>query len=245
MSKAEPESLQDCDPVLADYTAALRDVETPTPERAQATWTAVEAATRQRSRLWIPIVLAAAAVILGIVFVGPPSMMEREQTGRPKQTPYRTDGPATGGHAESRPRPAPAATSKSEVPSPEVALPEPPTEVATEPAPASAPAPAPKRPTPSKEAPPAGPSSLAQETSLLRDIQRAQAAKEHSRVLELTHAHRQRFPKGTFAAERSLARVRSLCALGRAADARKAGQDFIRKHPRSHLVSQFESACPL
>ena len=248
MSKAEPElrPLEDVDPLLAGHASALRDVETPAPDRVEAIWTAVEAETRHqtrgRSRLWIPLVLAAAAVLLGIVFVGPSSVLDRGETSRPNQTPYRSDGPATGGRAESKQRPAAAKPAPKPNTLPRVVEPdpEPEGELAT-----PLRAAVPKRRKPDTAAVSPGPSSLAQETSLLRELQRAQAAKDHRRVLELTDAHRRRFAKGTFVAERSLARVRALCALGRATDAREAGQDFIRKHPRSHLVSQFKAACPL
>lgn len=238
MSKAEPEGgpLDEVDPLLADYACALQEIDTPTVDRAEATWAAVEARTRQPSRLWIGAVFAAAAVLIGIMLIRPWSITEGGQTGRAQQTQYSNDAPATDGQTATKALPA---------------APKPPPTKASEPTPAPEPEPEPKprsqaetrRARPENTAADPGPSSLAQETSLLREIQRAQAADEHRRVLELTRAHRRRFPKGTFAGERTLARVRAQCQLGRTQDARKTSQEFIRKHPQSHLVSQFESAC--
>lgn len=244
MPKAEPERrpLVEVDPVLADYASALRKVETPALDRAEATWAAVEAETHRPSRLWIPALLVAAAAILGFVFVWPSSVLEREQAGRPKQTPYGSDAPATEGQAKAKPlrsTPEPEHVPES---TPESTR-EPRVEVTPEPAAITAVRTETRRPKPAKPTPDSAPSSLAQETSLLREIQRAQAASEHTRVLSLTREHERRFPKGTFAAERTLARVRSLCRLGRTEDAHAASQSFVRRHPRSHLLPQFESAC--
>ncbi len=249
MSKAEPElqPLEDADPGLAAYAAALREVETPPPDRVLETLVAIENETRKPTRLWIPLVIAAAAVLVGVVFVGPSAVFEQGQAENPTQTPYRSDAPTTDGQAQ--PRPAPVeADAKEPAPEPELApIPEPLPEPVPEPVlPEPQPTPTTKRPKASKPdpTPDPGPSSLAQETALLREIQAAQASGQHGRVLALTKDHAERFPRGTFAGERSLARVRALCRLGRAEDARKASDRFVRKHPKSHLVKQFESACP-
>jgi outer membrane biosynthesis protein TonB len=250
MSEVEPElrPLPEADPGLADYAAALREAETPRPDQVLATLRAIEAETRRPVRLWIPLVIAAAAILLSVVFVGPSAIFEEGPAENPTQTPYRSEALTTDGQAQSReaepeapPRPTPEpALAPIEEPIPQpipepVPVPDPRPKPSTKPAGATKPAP--------EASPDPGPSSLAQETALLRQIQRAQASGQHGRVLELTRDHARRFPRGTFVGERSLARVRSLCRLGRTADARKASDRFIRKHPKSHLVKQFESAC--
>ena len=233
MSKVEPERLADLDPLLADYASALREVDSPEPDRAEATWAAVRVQTRPRARLWAPVVIAAAAILVGIVAFTPSTAMEEDEPTRAQETPFQGDPPTTQGVAD--PRPRPAETPKPPKSEPRVVAPEP------EPEPV---APSPARARHSEPTPTPGPSSLAQETALLREIQKAQAAGQSARVLELTRDHAERFPEGTFAAERTLARVRALCRLDRTADARAASERFIRQHPASHLRPQFETACP-
>jgi outer membrane protein assembly factor BamD (BamD/ComL family) len=91
--------------------------------------------------------------------------------------------------------------------------------------------------------PETGPSALARETALIGEIRRAQAAGRYAEVVLFTGQHAKRFPKGAFADERSLARARALCRLGKTSQARKVSDRFVRKHPNSHLVPQFEAIC--
>lgn len=235
MSKVEPEPLAEVDPLLAGYAAALREHDTPSDEEASVTWAALEAQTRTRPRSWLPIAIAAAAVVVGALLIGPFSRLREAEQQPASEAPYRTDDPQPPAHAETKAR---APVRPKSVPS---TAPAPPASV-TAPAPEPvAPAAKPKRPKP--EAAATAPSSLAQETLLLRKIQRAHAAQQHRRVLALTAEHAKRFPTGTFAAERSLARVRALCNIGRLADARSARDRFVEAHPSSHLVPQFQAVC--
>lgn len=231
MSKAEPEALDDVDPLLAEYASALREQETPSREQASATWAAIEAETQSRSRLWLPIVVAVAAILVGALLVGPFSPLQRTKSEPATEAPYRSGDDPTEGRAKPS-EPARATALRPTAP---------PAELERVQRDLLAPAPKPKRP--KSQPAPVQPSSLAQETKLLRKIQQAGGAKQHSRVLELTAEHAKRFRNGTFAAERSLARVRALCSVGRRADARSARDRFIEKHPRSHLVPQFEAVC--
>lgn len=239
MSKAEPEALADVDPLLAGYADALRDHDTPTREQTSATWAAIEAQTTSRARVWVPIVVAVAAVIVGVLLVAPSSSLQEAQREPASAAPYRGGADRVEGRAAPK-VPSPLRDTPTQTPRP----PQPPAAPESEqPSPPPArPAPPPKRPKVEPEA--SEPSSLAQETLLLRKIQRARAAKQHARVLELTAEHAKRFPDGTFASERSLARVQALCSVGREADARRARDRFVDKHPRSHLVPQFKAACP-
>ena len=239
MSKAEPEALRDVDPLLAEYAAALHEQDSPTHEQAKATWAAVEAQTQSRSRVWLPIAIAVAAVLVGALLVGRFSSLRQSEQAPATEAPYQAGDQEEGGRAKPK-NPEPVRSMPTPPPRPAPSRPE--VEV-EQPAPEpAAPAVEPRRPKPEPQA--TEPSSLAQETALLRKIQQARGAKQHARVLELPAEHAKRFPNGTFAAERVLARVRALCSVGRQVDARRARDRFVAKHPRSHLVPQFESACP-
>ncbi|MCR9159945.1 MAG: hypothetical protein ACE37F_06320 [Nannocystaceae bacterium] len=253
----EPERrpLAEADPLLAEYAAALRSTETPSLERSAAVLASLE--TRAPRRLWIPLALAVAAVLAALVVARPSAMFDEGESDTPTQTPYRSDAAA----AEQRARGEQPPTRKAQPSAPPqqqaapevpvelpVSAPEVEVEVVPDPDPTATPARRPSARQPAargaEEPEQPGPSSLARETALLREIKRAQADGKHTRVLQLTADHAQRFPGGTFSAERSLARVRALCQVGRAAQARSISARFVRNHPKSHLLKQFTLACP-
>lgn len=93
---------------------------------------------------------------------------------------------------------------------------------------------------------PGGPaqSSLADETRLLADAQRALSAGAPERAWTLIEAHRTRFPKGSLSPEREAARIVALCALGRVREAGRAKVRFSRAYPSSPLASRVSAACP-
>jgi len=87
------------------------------------------------------------------------------------------------------------------------------------------------------------PPSLAEETRLLESAQRELAAHRPSAALSLLDEHSRRFGRGALAEERSFARVLSLCALGRAEDARAAAAAFFVSWPSSPLLPRLRASC--
>jgi outer membrane protein assembly factor BamD (BamD/ComL family) len=55
--------------------------------------------------------------------------------------------------------------------------------------------------------------------------------------------HATRFPNGALAEERAAARVHTLCAQGRGAEARAAAGAFVAAHPRSSLAPAVRKSC--
>ena len=234
------DDLREVDPELADYVEAFRDVETPAPPAVDATWENIARETRRPFPVWIPVVLAAAAAVIAVALMNPGSTANRGDAQPAEQVPYRSELPATAGEAVDKNVPAPRPSPKPEwdpVPVP-VPVPE------TTPEPNSKPQPqrATPKSTPDVAEPPT-PSALAQETALIGQIRRAQAAGRHAEVVSLTEDHAKRFPRGSFADERSLAQARALCRLGRTQRARNVSDRFVKKHPKSHLVAQFQAIC--
>ena len=92
-------------------------------------------------------------------------------------------------------------------------------------------------PTASKPArPPVDRDSYAAEIRLLRRAQSAYAGSDYSSSLAVLAEHVRRFPKGGLAEEREALRVRSLAALGRTVQARRAAASFAERFPRSALL---------
>jgi hypothetical protein len=85
--------------------------------------------------------------------------------------------------------------------------------------------------------------ALAEETRLLREADAATRAGEPSRALTLLEEHARRFPRGVLGEERDAERVLALCAAGRTADARAAGQRFLAARPGSALAGRVRASC--
>jgi hypothetical protein len=86
-------------------------------------------------------------------------------------------------------------------------------------------------------------SSLLEETQLLANVQRALSAAAPTKALALIDQHRTQFPHGELAQERDAARVFALCALGRAGDAQRERQRFLRNWPDSPLGARVRAGC--
>jgi hypothetical protein len=108
-----------------------------------------------------------------------------------------------------------------------------------EPAPPRAAAPRPRRPLERHVAPPA--STLVQETTLLRDADRALRTGDTATALARLDEHAARFPHGVLAPERTAERFVVMCEL-HAADPRAVAQ-FLSTHPGSLLAARVRRAC--
>lgn len=84
---------------------------------------------------------------------------------------------------------------------------------------------------------------LAEEVRLLKAAQKALNAGNAAAALEALAEHQRRFPRGQLALERSAVRIGALCALGRTAEARRAGAAFLERHASSTLAEQVRGSC--
>ena len=84
---------------------------------------------------------------------------------------------------------------------------------------------------------------LAEEVALLSRAQADLHAGRFSAALSVLAEHRRKFPRGTLAQERSAARVRALCALGRTAEADAEVGVLTRSSPKSLYEGQARAAC--
>jgi hypothetical protein len=103
--------------------------------------------------------------------------------------------------------------------------------------PAPLPAPASPRRNPST------PSEVAAEVRLLAGAQTALRDGDAIRALGLLDEHARRFPKGALGEERDAVRIASLCALGRATEARDAADRFLRAAPLSPHAGLVRASC--
>jgi hypothetical protein len=86
-------------------------------------------------------------------------------------------------------------------------------------------------------------SNLEEELRLVRGAGKASNGGDHRAALELLDEHKRRFPRGVLAGERELTRAKTTCAMGNAERAAKIAKRFLKRHPKSHLRSRFESVC--
>jgi hypothetical protein len=84
-------------------------------------------------------------------------------------------------------------------------------------------------------------STLVEETSLLRDADRALRAGDTARAIARLDEHVARFPRGILAPERTAERLVVMCEL-HAADPRAVSQ-FLASHPGSPLAARVRRAC--
>ncbi len=251
------------DPEVADYLAAFRAEEMPTPKSVEANWRAIAAQTRPARGIWVGVGLAAAAAIVLVVW-GPWRGRSAEAAGDDagQLAPYEREGKTerTTAQAPEAEPPSPASSPETNaaaddatvepVPSPDDTDAEADTSAAGEPTPDPAHRSPARARTPrdrtNLEPPPlepAPPSTLSQETKLLREIKAALDRHEPAEALALAEDHARRFPAGAFANERQVAQARALCALGRKDSARKVADRFVAAHPTSHLVDQMAAIC--
>mgnify|MGYP003428913420 FL=1 len=86
-------------------------------------------------------------------------------------------------------------------------------------------------------------STLAEETRLLAEAQRALGRGDAKQALTLVAQHEKRFPQGQLAQPRDAARVLALCALSRTRAAQRAQRQFLRDWPTSPLKDRVLNAC--
>jgi hypothetical protein len=101
--------------------------------------------------------------------------------------------------------------------------------------------PPPAPPAPAPVAAPVERSTLAEETRLLREADRALRGGSPETAISLLDEHAQRFPDGVLAPERSAERMVALCQLGRA-DASTATR-FLANRSSSPLAARIRQAC--
>lgn len=73
---------------------------------------------------------------------------------------------------------------------------------------------------------------------------REKAATHPAEALKLADAGQQRFAGGLFSIEREFLAIQSLARLGRAADARRRGEQFIAAHPSSPYADRVRAVIP-
>lgn len=227
------------DDELALYVAAFREVEQPDAARRDANWRAIAATTAAPRRRWLWVAATAAAIAATWVLVssgGDVLRLGRGEDPEAREQAGYVHGDDTGGESSwTRPRaPEPA-------PIPEVVV-EPPV-VAPTPAPEPTPEPEPSVETPTPRPRPRPAPSLADETALFGEIQRALVENQPGRALEAIARHERDFPRGAFRNERVVAKARALCAAGRRDAATKLRDRFLAQHGDSHLAPSMRAVC--
>ncbi len=94
-----------------------------------------------------------------------------------------------------------------------------------------------------KPAPRPSGDALVQEISLLHQALAASSSGNAARALELAREHAQRYPKSRLSVERSAIEVRSLCSLGRPAEARKVADRLRSQAPSSPVSAALKDTC--
>jgi hypothetical protein len=84
---------------------------------------------------------------------------------------------------------------------------------------------------------------LVQELSLLHQALAASRAGNAAQALELSRQHARRFPDSRLASERSAIEVRSLCSLGRTAEARKVAERLRSRAAGSPVIAALADTC--
>jgi hypothetical protein len=114
-------------------------------------------------------------------------------------------------------------------------------ELATPPSVASEASPPPSQPP--KAAPKPSGDALGQELSLLHQALAASGSGNAARALELAREHAKRYPNSRLSVERSAIEVRSLCSLGRPAEARKVADRLRSQAPSSPVSAALKDTC--
>jgi hypothetical protein len=86
---------------------------------------------------------------------------------------------------------------------------------------------------------------LQAETAALREAQRALRVGDPATAISLTLKQDAIFQAGALGQERAAVRIFALCATGNASKARSEANDFIRRWPRSPMLSRVRSACDI
>jgi hypothetical protein len=96
---------------------------------------------------------------------------------------------------------------------------------------------------PLKPGPKPSADALVQELSLLHQALAASRSGNASRALELAREHARRYPNSRLGIERSAIEVRSLCSLGRPAEARKVAERLRSQAPSSPVSAALKDTC--
>jgi TolA-binding protein len=91
--------------------------------------------------------------------------------------------------------------------------------------------------------PPLNPTTLEDETRLVRAGMAALLGGDPARALALFDDHAQRYPNGALAEERAAERITALCDLDRVDEANRAAAAFVREHSSSPLVARVSAGC--
>lgn len=86
--------------------------------------------------------------------------------------------------------------------------------------------------------------SIARETQLLAEVQRALKAGDPGRALEALNRYNEECPAGQLHEEATASRVVALCGAGRVQDGRRWAEEFARRYPSSPLLPRVNGACP-
>lgn len=242
MSRDELE-FDDDDDDLQLYVAAFREVEQPTPAAHAASWRVIAERTGVESSrrwwLWVGAAATLAAAAWVIANFGGVAL-QRNAAAEPDlrdQAGY-VHGDDSGGDAVARARRAAAPATKpaeAEVEAPADLVVAPTIEPEPQPEPATAAKPA--------RGKPRAATSLADETALFGDIQRALVENQPARALAAIAQHEREFPRGAFRSERIVAKARALCAAGKRDAAKRVRDQFLAQHPSSHLAPSMRSVC--
>jgi hypothetical protein len=98
------------------------------------------------------------------------------------------------------------------------------------------------QPSPKASAKPSG-DALVQELSLLHEALAASRSGNAARALELAREHARQYPASRLGIERSAIEVRSLCSLGRPAEARKVADRLRARAPSSPVSAALKDTC--
>jgi hypothetical protein len=100
----------------------------------------------------------------------------------------------------------------------------------------------PAQPMPKASAKPSG-DALVQELSLLHEALAASRSGNAARALTLAREHARQYPASRLGIERSAIEVRSLCSLGRPAEARKVADRLRARAPSSPVSAALKDTC--
>lgn len=93
-------------------------------------------------------------------------------------------------------------------------------------------------PAPGRPGEPENPSTLGDQIALVDGARAAVGAHAGDRALALVHDYETRFPRGSFRPEAEALRIEALVDLGRAAEARALGAQFVVEHAGSPLAER-------
>jgi RNA polymerase sigma factor (sigma-70 family) len=218
--------------------ADARDEQRPAPQQAARSWAAIvpvlgspwplvgAKALAIAEGAWLPV--AVAAFVVGLVVARPANddadTLAREEERVParaaEQAPAQGEAKTTQ-PASIDPGPAPILATSESAPTPERAATKSPAAVASA----------------------AIDAALAAELALLERAHRRLDAADPNGALAVLAEHAQRFPSGQLVEARRAAEVRTLCALGRVAEAEQEAAALHRDHPGSNIARAVADTC--